>query len=116
RLPSAADAVVSADPGDADDAEAAARIGRLRRRVRAIRTFGSTALSLAYLAAGRLDGVLQVNGLQSVDVAAGALVATLAGARVTAADGRPLLRSDALTDDAGIAAGRPAVHRLLVRR
>ena len=50
-----ADAVVSADPGGIDDA-AQERISEPRRHVRAVRAFGSTALSLTSLATGRLDG------------------------------------------------------------
>ncbi len=116
RLASTADAVVSGDPGEPDDANAAARIEALRRRVRVVRTLGSTALSLAYLAAGRLDGVLQVYGLQAVDIAAGGLLAREAGARVTDAAGGPWLDLGHPEHARGIAAGSPAVHRHLLAR
>ena len=88
--------------------------GLLRPEVRAIRVPGSIAWSLTALATGRLDGVLQVRGLQAVDVAAAGLIAREAGARVTAADGGPWIDIADPSTGRGIAAGRPAVHRLLV--
>ena len=114
RLRRGADAVVAADPGDASDPSAAARIQRLRPAVRAIRVPGSIAWSLTALATGRLDGVLQVRGLQAVDVAAAGLIAREAGARVTAADGGPWIDLADPSTGRGIAAARPSLHRLLV--
>jgi myo-inositol-1(or 4)-monophosphatase len=108
------DAVIVADPGDEADPLADARIQALRRGVRAIRVPGSIAWSLTALATGRLDGVLQCRGLQAVDVAAAGLIAREAGARVTAADGGPWIDVADPSTGRGIAAGRPAVHRLLV--
>jgi myo-inositol-1(or 4)-monophosphatase len=114
RIARVGDAVVAGDAGDPGDDGADTRIARLRSQVRVVRTLGSTALSLAYLAAGRLDGVFQVNGLQAVDIAAGACIASLAGARVTASDGGRWLGPDRATAGGGIAAGGRAVHALLV--
>jgi myo-inositol-1(or 4)-monophosphatase len=115
RLRRSADAVVAADPGAERDAGADARIASIRPVVRAIRVPGSIAWSLTALATGRLDGVLQVRGLQAVDVAASGLLALEAGARVTAADGGPWIRLDDPSAGRGIAAGRPGLHRLLLR-
>jgi myo-inositol-1(or 4)-monophosphatase len=114
RLRRSADAVVVADPGAEGDAVADARIWAIRPAVRAIRVPGSIAWSLTALASGRLDGVLQVRGLQAVDVAAAGLLCREAGARVTAADGGRWIDLADPTTGRGIAAGRPAVHRLLV--
>jgi myo-inositol-1(or 4)-monophosphatase len=114
RLADAADAVVTIDPGDADDATAVRRVEAVRPLVRVARSFGSTALSLAWLAAGRVDGVLQVHGLQAVDIAAGGLLASEAGARVTDASGGPWLDLADLGHGRGIAAAGPAVHRRLL--
>ena len=114
RLRHGADAVIAADPGDESDPLAQARIQALRPHVRAIRVPGSIAWSLTALATGRLDGVLQVRGLQAVDVAAAGLIAREAGARVTAADGGPWIDIADPATGRGIAAGRPSVHRLLV--
>jgi myo-inositol-1(or 4)-monophosphatase len=114
RLARAGDAIVTIDPGDADDAAAVRRVEAVRPLVRVARSFGSTALSLAWLAAGRVDGVLQVHGLQAVDIAAGGLLAHEAGARVTDAHGGPWLDLADPGHGRGIAAAGPAVHRLLV--
>lgn len=114
RLRRGADAVIAADPGDASNPLAAARIQALRPEVRAIRVPGSIAWSLTALATGRLDGVLQVRGLQAVDVAAAGLIAREAGARVTAADGGPWIDVADPSTGRGIAAGRPSLHRLLL--
>lgn len=113
RLRRTADAVISADPGGLDD-DAAWRISELRKQVRAVRTLGSTALSLTGLATGRLDGVLQVRGLQAVDVAAAGLIAREAGARISDADGGPWLVVAEPSRGTGIAAARPGVHRRLI--
>ena len=67
--------------------------GALSRRARAVRELGSAALSLAGVAAGRLDGFWELR-LGPWDVAAGALLVEEAGGRVTALDGGPL---DAVT-------------------
>jgi myo-inositol-1(or 4)-monophosphatase len=56
---------------------------------RGIRRFGSAALDLCYLAAGYLDGFWEVN-LHAWDMAAGVLLVTEAGGRVSDFDGAPL--------------------------
>jgi myo-inositol-1(or 4)-monophosphatase len=60
----------------------------LVRRGIPIRRLGSAALDLAYVAAGRFDGFWEV-GLHPWDIAAGTLLVTEAGGRVTAYDGTP---------------------------
>jgi myo-inositol-1(or 4)-monophosphatase len=114
RLRRGMDAVIAADPGDESDPLAASRVQALRPQVRAIRVPGSIAWSLTALATGRLDGVLQVRGLQAVDVAAAGLIAREAGARVTTADGGTWIDVADPATGRGIAAGRPAIHRMLV--
>lgn len=57
-------------------------------KVRNIRTTGSAALHLAYVAAGRVSGFWEV-GLQPWDVAAGALLVQESGGRITDTLGRP---------------------------
>jgi myo-inositol-1(or 4)-monophosphatase len=115
RLRRTADTVVAADPGAPDDPEADGRIAAIRPHVRAVRSLGSTALSLTLLATGRLDGVIQVRGLGAVDIAAAGLIAAEAGAQLTDADGGPWLIVDRPNRGTGIAAARPGVHRLLLR-
>ncbi|PJJ55789.1 inositol monophosphatase family protein [Compostimonas suwonensis] len=57
-------------------------------QVRDIRRIGSAALDLCSLAAGRLDAYYE-SGLNPWDIAAGALIASEAGARITGFQGRP---------------------------
>lgn len=54
-----------------------------------VRRAGSAALDLAYVACGRLDGHWEI-GLKPWDVAAGALLITEAGGRVTSLNNEPL--------------------------
>jgi myo-inositol-1(or 4)-monophosphatase len=114
RLARLADAVVDAAPGDPDDRMATERIRLLQPTIRATRTLGSIALSLAMLATGRLDGVLQVRGLDIVDVAAGGLIAAEAGARVTDARGGPWRLRPGLDRGGGVAAATAALHGRLL--
>lgn len=60
----------------------------MTKRVRGIRRFGSAALDMAYVAAGRFDGYWEFR-LNAWDVAAGALLVTEAGGTVTTAEGEP---------------------------
>jgi myo-inositol-1(or 4)-monophosphatase len=56
-------------------------------QARAVRRLGSAAIDLCYVAAGRLDGFWE-NDLKPWDIAAGALIVSEAGGRVTGTDGR----------------------------
>jgi myo-inositol-1(or 4)-monophosphatase len=58
---------------------------QLTQRVAGIRRFGSAALDLAWTAAGRYDGYWERN-LKPWDVAAGVLMITEAGGKVTSID------------------------------
>ena len=62
---------------------------QISARVAGVRRFGSAALDLAWVAAGRYDGYWE-RDLKPWDVAAGVLLVTEAGGKVTAADGAPL--------------------------
>jgi myo-inositol-1(or 4)-monophosphatase len=61
---------------------------RFTSQAQGTRRLGSAALDLAYVAAGRLDGFWE-KGLKPWDVAAGDLLVTEAGGRVTRFDGSP---------------------------
>jgi len=60
---------------------------RIARHIRISRRMGSFALSLAYVASGRFDAVVQNGGLSLWDVAAAGLIAERAGATVTDLEG-----------------------------
>lgn len=62
--------------------------GAMLPLVRDLRRMGAAALDLAWVAMGRLDGYFE-RGLAPWDLAAGALIATEAGARVGGLAGRP---------------------------
>jgi myo-inositol-1(or 4)-monophosphatase len=71
---------VPADPGM--HRTALAEFVNLSKRARSVRRMGSAALSLAYVAAGRLDGFWHTS-LHPWDAAAGAMIVAEAGGRVT---------------------------------
>jgi myo-inositol-1(or 4)-monophosphatase len=77
-------------------------------RSQALRRTGSTALNLAYVAAGRFDGYWAYDNW-AWDIAAGAVLVNEAGGVVTRADGSPL---DPFRPD--IVAANPAVHAAMI--
>jgi myo-inositol-1(or 4)-monophosphatase len=76
-------------------------VAALRGQVYRLRGIGSIAISLAYVGAGRLDGMIGLRPCRSVDAAAGQLIAREAGAQVRF-DGTELEQADL-----GIAARYP---------
>jgi myo-inositol-1(or 4)-monophosphatase len=66
--------------------ETLARLGRLLGIVQGLRRGGSAALDLCYVACGRLDGFYEEN-LKPWDTAAGLLIITEAGGKITTFDG-----------------------------
>jgi myo-inositol-1(or 4)-monophosphatase len=79
-------------------------------RTQGVRRLGSAALDLCYVAAGRFDGFWELK-LAPWDVAAGALIAAEAGARVTAVDGTP----DYMNPYPTILAANAALHAEMLR-
>ncbi|MBA2648525.1 MAG: inositol monophosphatase [Legionella sp.] len=84
-------------------------IQTLYGRCGSIRRTGSTALDLAYVASGRMDGLLKF-GLSTWDIAAGALLIKEAGGLVSNAFGE-----DDFLDGASIVAGTPKVFKSLLQ-
>lgn len=88
------------------------------------RVLGAAALDLAYVAAGALDGYVNVNvdpalpfGERVVDYAAGAILCEVAGATVTDAAGEALVMDADLDVRAPVvAAATPALHAALLGR
>ncbi|PWI58975.1 inositol monophosphatase family protein [Sulfoacidibacillus thermotolerans] len=87
----------------------AEQIRRFGYHVRNVRAFGSAALHLAYVAAGRLDGFWE-NDLNAWDLLAGAVMVEAAGGRVTDADGAPYS-----LDTRHVAATNGHIHDQLLR-
>lgn len=75
-----------------------------------VRRLGSAALDLAYIACGRFDGYWETS-LQAWDLAAGALIAREAGARVTDMRGSPHY----LSPPHSILAANPALHTQMLQ-
>lgn len=69
-------------------AELVGLFGAFLGKARAVRRLGSAALDLCYVAAGRFESFWEQH-LKPWDVAAGALIVTEAGGRVTGMDGSP---------------------------
>ncbi|GAB3617251.1 inositol monophosphatase family protein [Okibacterium endophyticum] len=74
-------------------------VTKLISHVRDIRRFGSAALDLCYVAAGRIDAYYE-RGLNPWDMAAGSLIAAEAGARVGGLHGTPAQKNFTLVADA----------------
>ena len=76
----------------------------------------SVAYRLALVAQGRFDGVLSFRRSWEWDIAAGALIATRAGAAVTDAKGAPLRFNQPDPRADGLLAAAPALHTALLAR
>ncbi len=86
-----------------------AKFTRVLARATSGRAFGSAALSLCYVAAGRLDGYFHLS-LSPWDVAAGALIIEEAGGQITTLTGEPWdVHSKSYVTSNGI------LHRQLLR-
>ena len=72
-----------------------AQLSELLTRIRDIRRNGAAAVDLCFVAMGALDGYFE-KGLQEWDLAAGGLIATEAGAKVTSAAGTTIAAAPAL--------------------
>jgi len=90
-LPPLDDALVSLDWGRQEEIRQAmfTTLGRFIHRVRSVRAIGTSALALAWVAAGRFDAYLNYH-LSPWDFAAGYLLLQEAGGRVTDLAGQPL--------------------------
>lgn len=86
-----------------------AKLPALAPHARALRIVGSAALDLAYVAAGRFDATWYLS-LHAWDIAAGRLLVTEAGGRVTDLRGGPVRRPEA----DGVLATNGALHAALL--
>ena len=83
---------------------------QITQRVAGVRRYGAAALDLAWVAAGRFDGFWE-RGLNSWDVAAGILLVTEAGGKVTDLEGQ-----DNPLDAGTILASNLDLHPLVLER
>lgn len=74
----------------------------------------SLAYRLSLVAEGRFDGMLTLRATWEWDIAAGALIASEAGARVTDRKGQTLTFNSPARQTAGVVAGGERVHRDIV--
>ena len=84
-------------------------LGAVREKVAGLRRFGSAALDLAWIAAGRFDGYWE-RGLSPWDMAAGILLVREAGGYVTDLEGK-----EAMLATGDIIAGNEIIHRDLLK-
>ncbi|HSV04790.1 MAG TPA: inositol monophosphatase family protein [Phenylobacterium sp.] len=83
---------------------------QVSQKVAGVRRFGSAALDLAWVAAGRYDGYWE-RDLSSWDVAAGVLLVAEAGGRVSNADG-----AEDAVGSGSVCAGNLDIHARLLER
>ena len=83
---------------------------QISQKVAGVRRNGAAALDMAWVAAGRYDGYWE-RDLNAWDLAAGTLLVTEAGGRVTDADG-----GDAMLTKGSVCAGNLEIHPLLLDR
>ncbi len=83
---------------------------QITQRVAGVRRFGAAALDLAWVAAGRFDGFWE-RDLKPWDLAAGTLLVTEAGGKVTDAEG-----GEEVLTKGSICAGNLEIHALLLDR
>lgn len=83
---------------------------QISQKVAGVRRFGSAALDLAWVAAGRYDGYWE-RDLNAWDIAAGSLLVAEAGGKVTDADG-----GTDIIASGSICAGNLEIHPVLIDR
>ena len=83
---------------------------QVSQRVAGVRRFGSAALDMAWVAAGRFDGYWE-RDLNAWDLSAGVLLVTEAGGKVTDADG-----GEAMLTKGSVCAANLEIHPLLLDR
>ncbi|NYT06832.1 MAG: fructose-1,6-bisphosphatase, partial [Methanomicrobiales archaeon] len=91
------------------------RVLNLGQKVRRWRLLGASALELCYIGCGRIDGFIDLRGtLRVTDAAAGMLVCTEAGGKVSDLDGKPLVFPDEVTIGKCMVATNGIMHRKII--
>lgn len=87
--------------------EYALRVEQMHLHCRAVRSIGSPAFAMAYVAAGKLDGFVERHATYAWDIAAAAIMVEEAGGIVTDFDGGPINLGVGLCN---VVAAPPAIH------
>lgn len=91
------------------------RILSLGQKVRRWRLLGASALELSYIGCGRIDGFIDLRGtLRVTDAAAGMLICTEAGGRVSDLSGSPLLFPAEVTVGRCLVASNGLMHEKII--
>jgi myo-inositol-1(or 4)-monophosphatase len=91
------------------------RAMQLGQKIRRWRLLGASALELAYVGCGRIDGFVDLRGtLRVTDAAAGMLICREAGGTVSDLEGRPLRFPDEVTLGRCMVATNGAMHRKVI--
>jgi myo-inositol-1(or 4)-monophosphatase len=91
------------------------RVIHLGQKIRRWRLLGASALELCYVGCGRIDGFIDLRGtLRVTDAAAGMLVCSEAGGKVSDLDGRKLIFPDEVTVGRCIVATNGVLHHKVI--
>lgn len=92
-----------------------ARVMQLGQKIRRWRLLGASALELSYVGCGRIDGFIDLRGtLRVTDAAAGMLICTEAGGKVTDLDGNSIQFPDEVTIGKCMVATNGAIHHKVI--
>lgn len=92
-----------------------ARVMQLGQKIRRWRLLGASALELCYVGCGRIDGFIDMRDtLRVTDAAAGMLICTEAGGKVSDLNGDPIQFPDEVTSGRCIVATNGAVHHKVI--
>jgi len=91
------------------------RIFNLMQKIRRFRQFGASALEISYVAAGRIDGFVDLRKtLRVTDAAAGVLICEEAGGLVTDLEGHSIVFADEVTIGTCLIATNRHLHRKVI--
>ena len=91
------------------------RIFNLMQKIRRFRQFGASALEISYVAAGRIDGFVDLRStLRVTDAAAGVLICEEAGGLVTDLHGEMITFADEVTIGTCLIATNGSLHRKVI--
>ena len=91
------------------------RVMQIGQKIRRWRLLGASALELCYIGNGRIDGFIDLRGtLRVTDAAAGMLVCTEAGGKVSDLDGNAIQFPDEVTIGRCIVATNGALHHKVI--